>query len=76
MLAPAAEDIEVLVDAFKGEIVFLEEAADTLASIHGVQVKQQEPASLASDSQLDSVSVLVNAPNLMETGRSPRPTDL
>lgn len=49
MLAPAAEDIEVLVDAFKGEIVFLEEAADTLASIHGIQVKQQKPVSLAPD---------------------------
>lgn len=39
MLAPAGEDLEVLVDAFNGgEVCFLEEAADRLATLHGVQV--------------------------------------
>lgn len=39
MLTPTDEEVEVLVDAFNGgEVCFLEDAADKLATIHGIQV--------------------------------------
>ena len=39
MLAPAAEDLEVLIDPHAGgEVLFLQDAADKLALVHGVEV--------------------------------------
>lgn len=39
MLAPAHPDMELLIDPQNGgEVLFLQDAADKLASVHGVQV--------------------------------------
>lgn len=40
MLTPSAEELEILVDPFNsGEVCFLEDAADKLATIHGIKVQ-------------------------------------
>ncbi len=68
MLAPAAEEVEVLVDAFNGgEINFLEEAADKLAAIHGVQVPDLSETILGADVSCRAEVDLITA----TTGQAP-----
>ena len=44
MLAPAHPDMELLIDPQNGgEVLFLQDAADKLASVHGVQVAPPPP---------------------------------
>lgn len=40
MLAPAADDVEVMIDPHNGgEVLFLQDAAEKLASVHGIAVR-------------------------------------
>jgi hypothetical protein len=49
MIQPDVEGLEVLVDAFAGEVVFVEDAAEKLSGLIGMQVRLDPTTVLVSN---------------------------